>query len=53
MKSLSLLFTLTLPKTNIGGYINTGWDLVSNLVGVVVACTEWRPTTTAVPKPPV
>ena len=29
---------LTLPETNIGGYINTGWDLVSNLVGVTVAC---------------
>jgi len=25
--------TLTLPKTNVGGYVNTGWDLVANLVG--------------------
>jgi hypothetical protein len=24
---------LTLPDTNVGGYINTGWDLVSNAVG--------------------
>ena len=25
--------TLSMPKTNVGGYINTGWDLVANLVG--------------------
>jgi hypothetical protein len=31
-------FFLTLPETNIGGYFNTGWDLVSNLVGVTLAC---------------
>jgi len=30
---------LTLPETNIGGYINTGWDLVSNLAGATVACS--------------
>jgi hypothetical protein len=24
---------LTLPDTNVGGYINTGWDLVSNAIG--------------------
>lgn len=29
--------TQLLPNTNVGGYVNTGWDLVSNLVGVVVA----------------
>ena len=29
--------TLTLPETNVGGYRNTGWDLVSNLVGCSVA----------------
>ena len=29
--------TLTLPETNIGGYINTGWDSLSNLVGVTAA----------------
>lgn len=27
--------TLTLSNTNVGGYENTGWDLVSNLVGCV------------------
>lgn len=35
---IEFFLTLTLPETNIGGYINTGWDLVSNLVGVTVAC---------------
>jgi len=29
--------TQLLPDTNVGGYVNTGWDLVSNLVGVVIA----------------
>lgn len=29
--------TLTLPNTNVGGYENTGWDLVANLVGCVAA----------------
>ncbi len=24
---------LTVPETNVGGYVNTGWDLVSNMVG--------------------
>ena len=29
--------TLLIPDTNVGGYRNTGWDLVSNLFGVLVA----------------
>jgi uncharacterized membrane protein YjdF len=29
--------TLYLPETNVGGYENTGWDLVSNLVGSAAA----------------
>lgn len=29
--------TLTLPGTNVGGYANTGWDLVSNFIGAVAA----------------
>jgi hypothetical protein len=29
--------TLTVPETNVGGYINTGWDLVSNFVGALTA----------------
>ncbi len=31
--------TLLLPQTNVGGYRNTGWDLVANLVGATVAAT--------------
>ncbi|MBL8849751.1 MAG: DUF2238 domain-containing protein [Planctomycetaceae bacterium] len=29
--------TLLVPETNVGGYVNTGWDLVSNMVGTIVA----------------
>jgi len=29
--------TLSIPKTNVGGYTNTGWDLVANLVGSAIA----------------
>lgn len=29
--------TLTLPGTNVGGYVNTGWDLVANLTGCLIA----------------
>lgn len=28
---------LAIPDTNVGGYINTGWDLVSNATGCVIA----------------
>jgi len=46
---IEFFLTLTLPETNIGGYINTGWDLVSNLVGVTTACTliAWHHRRTA------
>lgn len=29
--------TLLVPRTNVGGYVNTGWDLVANGVGSAVA----------------
>jgi len=29
--------TLLVPETNVGGYINTGWDLVANLIGSTAA----------------
>ena len=29
--------TLLVPETNVGGYRNTGWDLVANLVGATAA----------------
>jgi len=31
--------TLLVPETNVGGYINTGWDLAANLFGATVAAT--------------
>jgi uncharacterized membrane protein YjdF len=31
--------TLLLPHTNVGGYVNTGWDLVFDLLGAIVAAT--------------
>jgi hypothetical protein len=33
---VEFIASLTLSGTNVGGYENTGWDLVSNLVGSVV-----------------
>ena len=42
---LDVEFTATriMPKTNVGGYENTGWDLVSNLVGSTLAAGWlWR-----------
>lgn len=34
---IEFIATLIMEETNVGGYVNTGWDLVSNLVGVVAA----------------
>jgi hypothetical protein len=34
--------TLTMPETNVGGYVNTGWDLVANTVGATVALLSIR-----------
>ena len=36
--------TILVPQTNVGGYMNTGWDLVSNLVGCVLAAVIIRLT---------
>ena len=36
---VEFIATLTLPGTNVGGYENTGWDLVANLVGCLIAAT--------------
>jgi hypothetical protein len=30
---IEFIASLLLPETNVGGYVNTGWDLVSNLTG--------------------
>lgn len=33
-----------MEETNVGGYVNTGWDLVFNLFGCIVAgfLIAWR-----------
>lgn len=41
--------TRIMPKTNVGGFENTGWDLVSNLVGCVLAAGLIRATHTVHP----
>lgn len=33
---------LAVPETNVGGYLNTGWDLVANLVGCSIAVVAIR-----------
>lgn len=30
---IEFVATLVLPHTNVGGYVNTGWDLVYNALG--------------------
>ena len=34
---IEFVATLTVPETNVGGYVNTGWDLVSNMIGSITA----------------
>jgi uncharacterized membrane protein YjdF len=34
---IEFIATLLIPNTNVGGYINTGWDLVANMVGSIIA----------------
>ena len=34
---IEFIAVLTIPNTNVGGYENTGWDLVANLIGCVTA----------------
>jgi hypothetical protein len=36
---LEFAATLLVPETNVGGYLNTGWDLVANMVGATVVVT--------------
>ncbi len=45
---IEFIAVLTVPETNVGGYINTGWDLVSNTLGATlggVVCLMTRPRT--------
>jgi hypothetical protein len=39
---LEFVAVLTIPETNVGGYENTGWDLVANLGGVLAAALGIR-----------
>ncbi len=41
---VEFIATLTVPDTNVGGYINTGWDLVANAGGATIACILIRLT---------
>ena len=34
---VEFIATILLPNTNVGGYENTGWDLVANFIGCVIA----------------
>ena len=34
---VEFIATRILPETNVGGYENTGWDLVFDLIGAVIA----------------
>lgn len=34
---IEFIAVLSLPSTNVGGYMNTGWDLVCNLAGALTA----------------
>ncbi len=36
---VEFIATRVLPETNVGGYENTGWDLVANLIGCLIAAT--------------
>jgi hypothetical protein len=51
---LVFLSTRVLPETNVGGYVNTGWDLVYNALGATsaaawIAVRERRTGTAASP----
>lgn len=34
---IEFIATLIIPSTNVGGYENTGWDLISNMIGSIIA----------------
>jgi uncharacterized membrane protein len=39
---VEFIAVLTIPNTNVGGYENTGWDLVANLMGATTAAVMIR-----------
>lgn len=44
---IEFIAVLTIPNTNVGGYANTGWDLVANLVGASLSAVIIRLTAPA------
>jgi uncharacterized membrane protein len=36
---IEFVTSLLVPETNVGGYLNTGWDLISNFIGCMAAAT--------------
>lgn len=34
---VEFIATLLIPDTNVGGYVNTGWDLVANFTGCLIS----------------
>jgi uncharacterized membrane protein YjdF len=34
---IEFIAVLSIPNTNVGGYVNTGWDLISNATGAIIA----------------
>lgn len=43
---VEFIATLVLPDTNVGGYVNTGWDLIFDLAGGIVAAACLRASRT-------
>lgn len=39
---IEFVATLLVPKTNVGDYVNTGWDLIANLIGAITAAIWLR-----------
>jgi hypothetical protein len=34
---VEFIATQVMPRTNVGGYVNTGWDLIANMTGATIA----------------
>jgi hypothetical protein len=49
---VEFLAVLTIPNTNVGGYENTGWDLVFNALGTAVAAVAIAATSRRTAQPP-
>ena len=45
------MVTIAIPENGVGGYVNTGLDLVSNMIGAVLAmaCIRWKYKSAGIP----